>query len=57
MNFRKYYGSKISLYFAWLGFYTYMLWVPAILGIGACVYGAGTLWTDEPRWGLIDSID
>jgi hypothetical protein len=27
-----YFGSKVALYFAWLGFYTYSLGIPAVLG-------------------------
>ena len=29
---RDYFGEKVALYFAWLGFYTYWLLFPAILG-------------------------
>lgn len=29
---REYFGEKIALYFVWLGFYTSMLWIPAISG-------------------------
>ena len=31
-NIREYYGEKIALYYAWLGYYTYMLLIPAVLG-------------------------
>jgi hypothetical protein len=30
---REYFGEKIGLYFAWLGYYTYWLTVPAAMGI------------------------
>ena len=37
------YGGRIGLYFAWLGFYTMMLVVPALLGLLAFLYGAITV--------------
>ncbi|XP_062845579.1 anoctamin-5b isoform X1 [Trichomycterus rosablanca] len=36
---RKYYGEKISIYFAWLGFYTEMLFFAAVMGVICFVYG------------------
>ena len=30
-----------ALYFSWLGFYTSMLWMPAIVGILVMLYGIG----------------
>ena len=30
---REYFGEKIALYFLWIGYYTTMLWIPAICGI------------------------
>ncbi|EGD72461.1 hypothetical protein PTSG_11592 [Salpingoeca rosetta] len=36
---RKYFGVKIGLYFAWLGFYTYALLVPGILGFIVFING------------------
>ncbi|XP_028914014.1 anoctamin-6 isoform X1 [Ornithorhynchus anatinus] len=36
---RKYYGEKIGIYFAWLGFYTQMLLVAAIVGLACFLYG------------------
>ncbi|XP_026873488.2 anoctamin-5b isoform X3 [Electrophorus electricus] len=36
---RKYYGEKIGIYFAWLGFYTEMLFLSAIVGVICFVYG------------------
>ncbi|ELU07316.1 hypothetical protein CAPTEDRAFT_153860 [Capitella teleta] len=45
---RKYFGEKIAIYFAWLGFYTTMLIVPSILGVAAFIYGIVTVFTDLP---------
>ncbi|XP_047431254.1 anoctamin-6 [Mugil cephalus] len=39
---RKYYGEKIGIYFAWLGFYTKMLALAAVVGVGCFVYGYKT---------------
>ncbi|XP_077424080.1 anoctamin-5 isoform X2 [Vanacampus margaritifer] len=36
---RKYYGERIGLYFAWLGFYTEMLFFAAIVGTFCFMYG------------------
>ncbi|XP_044127087.1 anoctamin-5 isoform X2 [Bufo gargarizans] len=36
---RKYYGEKIGIYFAWLGFYTEMLSYAAIVGLLCFLYG------------------
>ncbi|XP_029016604.1 anoctamin-6 isoform X2 [Betta splendens] len=39
---RKYYGEKIGIYFAWLGFYTYMLFLAAVVGVCCFIYGYKT---------------
>uniref|UniRef100_A0A673C8V1 Anoctamin n=1 Tax=Sphaeramia orbicularis TaxID=375764 RepID=A0A673C8V1_9TELE len=39
---RKYYGEKIGIYFAWLGFYTIMLTLAAVVGLGCFIYGYKT---------------
>ncbi|XP_071382280.1 anoctamin-6 [Centroberyx affinis] len=39
---RKYYGEKIGIYFAWLGFYTAMLALAAIVGLGCFIFGFKT---------------
>ncbi|XP_039605498.1 anoctamin-5-like [Polypterus senegalus] len=48
---RRYYGEKIGIYFAWLGFYTEMLFFAAIVGVLCFLYGASTynenLWSKE----------
>ncbi|XP_075217812.1 anoctamin-4-like [Lycorma delicatula] len=36
---RRYFGDKIALYFAWLGFYTEMLIPPSIVGLLCFLYG------------------
>ncbi|XP_042321537.1 anoctamin-9 isoform X1 [Sceloporus undulatus] len=36
---RKYFGEKIALYFAWLGWYTRILFIAAVPGIALVIYG------------------
>uniref|UniRef100_A0A8D2BK97 Anoctamin n=1 Tax=Sus scrofa TaxID=9823 RepID=A0A8D2BK97_PIG len=36
---RKYYGEKIGIYFAWLGYYTQMLLLAAVVGVACFLYG------------------
>ncbi|XP_063357266.1 anoctamin-6 [Pelmatolapia mariae] len=45
---RNYYGEKIGIYFAWLGFYTRMLTWAAVVGIGCFIYGYYT--RDTSTW-------
>ncbi|CAL1295181.1 unnamed protein product [Larinioides sclopetarius] len=45
---KHYFGVKIGLYFAWLGFYTYMLIPASIMGILCFIYGCLTLDTNIP---------
>lgn len=40
---KEYFGVKIGLYFAWLGYYTYMLLLAAIVGLGCFIYSWSTL--------------
>ncbi|KAH0620835.1 hypothetical protein JD844_021649, partial [Phrynosoma platyrhinos] len=40
---RKYYGERIGIYFAWLGFYTEMLFFAAVVGLICFLYGAFTM--------------
>ncbi|XP_073694115.1 anoctamin-6 [Garra rufa] len=46
---RKYYGEKIGIYFAWLGFYTVMLTLAAAVGLGCFIYGYAT--REMSTWG------
>uniref|UniRef100_A0A8C4E7R5 Anoctamin n=1 Tax=Dicentrarchus labrax TaxID=13489 RepID=A0A8C4E7R5_DICLA len=41
--FRRYFGEKIGLYFAWLGWYTGMLFPAALVGLFVFLYGIFTL--------------
>ncbi|KAF7663260.1 hypothetical protein LDENG_00215480 [Lucifuga dentata] len=45
---RKYYGEKIGIYFAWLGFYTEMLLFAAVVGVMCFLYGFLTY--DNNEW-------
>lgn len=36
---RKYFGDKIAMYFAWLGFYTKALILPSCVGLFCFFYG------------------
>ncbi|XP_045770724.1 anoctamin-4 [Maniola jurtina] len=40
---RRYFGEKIGLYFCWLGFYTKMLYAPAIVGTLCFLYGIASM--------------
>ena len=47
---RDYYGVKIGLYFAWLGFYTNLLILPSAAGVFTFLYGLYTWEDDIPRY-------
>jgi hypothetical protein len=47
---RDYYGVKIGLYFAWLGFYTNLLILPSIVGVLVFLYGIISMGNDVPRY-------
>ncbi|XP_015586534.1 anoctamin-4 isoform X2 [Cephus cinctus] len=40
---RRYFGEKVALYFAWLGFYTKSLYPPAIVGLLCFIYGIASM--------------
>ncbi|XP_023164830.2 anoctamin-6 isoform X2 [Drosophila hydei] len=46
-NIKDYFGAKVALYYAWLGFYTQMLIPISILGIFFFLYGFVT-WSSDP---------
>ena len=48
---KRYFGDKIGLYFAWLGFYTVLLIPMAVVGLCVFLYGVLTLTTgtNHPR--------
>ncbi|XP_022645886.1 anoctamin-1-like isoform X2 [Varroa jacobsoni] len=47
-DIRRYFGIKVGLYFAWLGFYTYMLIPASFVGILCFAYGIMTVKTNAP---------
>ncbi|KAI8124169.1 Anoctamin-2 [Lucilia cuprina] len=46
-SIKEYFGAKVALYFAWLGFYTHMLIPVSIIGILFFIYGFVT-WNSDP---------
>ena len=47
---RHYFGEKIGLYFAWLGFYTAMLVPASIMGLVVFIYGLTIMETNIARY-------
>ena len=47
--FRRYFGEKIGIYFAWLGFYTMWLLPASIVGFIVFLYGLSTINTIDFR--------
>ena len=47
---RKYFGEKVGIYFAWLGFYTGMLIPASLFGLLVFIYGIITLSNNIPRY-------
>lgn len=45
---KEYFGIKIALYFAWLGFYNHMLIFASVAGLLCFLYGSYTLYGNEP---------
>nr|KAG5704950.1 hypothetical protein BaRGS_022792 [Batillaria attramentaria] len=48
-HIRHYFGEKIGLYFAWLGFYTAMLIPASIMGLAVFIYGLTIMYTNIAR--------
>ena len=44
---KEYFGVKVGLYFAWLGFYNQMLVIPSIIGLLIFFYGIATAYVDD----------
>ncbi|XP_015115745.1 anoctamin-4 isoform X1 [Diachasma alloeum] len=45
---KEYFGVKIGLYFAWLGFYTHMLVPASLMGLLSFAYGCISLSSNQP---------
>ncbi|KAL4605003.1 anoctamin-7 [Arapaima gigas] len=54
-HIREYFGEKIALYFAWLGFYTGWLLPAAIAGLLIFLFGIWLMNTDVPAKEICDS--
>ena len=54
---RDYFGVKVALYFAWLGFYTNLLIVPSIVGVICFIYGLLSLNSHIPSQEICSSDD
>ena len=52
---KRYFGDKIGLYFAWLGFYNKMLVFPALFGVFVFLYGVITV--NMPRYNISGNLD
>lgn len=44
---KRYFGDKIGMYFAWLGFYTLMLVPAALAGVAVFLYGILSLYLSD----------
>lgn len=47
--YRNYYGEKIGMYFVFLGFYTEMLFLAAVVGLACFIYGLLSMHTTTSR--------
>ncbi|KAM9317962.1 anoctamin-7 isoform 2-T2 [Pholidichthys leucotaenia] len=56
-HIREYFGEKIALYFAWLGFYTGWLLPASLVGTVIFLIGFGLMATDVPAKEMCDSAD
>ena len=54
---KNYFGSEIALYFAWLGFYTAMLFPLAIIGLIVFLYGIGSAGSHIPVKDVCDEAN
>ncbi|GJQ69772.1 hypothetical protein Trydic_g22331 [Trypoxylus dichotomus] len=52
---KEYFGVKIALYFAWLGFYTHMLLPASIVGLACFIYSLATLYSNRPSEDICNS--
>lgn len=52
---RRYFGEKTGLYFAWIGFYTSMLFLPALVGVLTTLYGVFEMTTNTPTAEICDA--
>ncbi|XP_062328767.1 anoctamin-7 isoform X1 [Osmerus eperlanus] len=56
-HIREYYGEKVALYFAWLGFYTGWLLPAAVVGSLVFLFGIWLTVTDVPAKEICESED
>uniref|UniRef100_A0A673A087 Anoctamin n=1 Tax=Sphaeramia orbicularis TaxID=375764 RepID=A0A673A087_9TELE len=56
-HIREYFGEKIALYFAWLGFYTGWLLPASVVGTVVFLFGFWLMATDVPAKEVCDSGD
>ncbi|XP_072036734.1 LOW QUALITY PROTEIN: anoctamin-7-like [Amphiura filiformis] len=54
-HIREYFGEKIGIYFAWLGFYTGWLLPASIIGVLVFLYGVATMFSYEPARQICES--
>lgn len=51
---KEYFGVKIGLYFAWLGFYTHMLIPASVVGLLCFIYSCLTIYSNKPTNDICD---
>ncbi|XP_071945717.1 anoctamin-7-like isoform X1 [Antedon mediterranea] len=56
-HIREYFGEKIGIYFAWLGFYTAWLLPASVVGVIVFCYGILTIGNNVPAQEICDSTD
>ncbi|XP_071805563.1 anoctamin-7-like isoform X2 [Asterias amurensis] len=54
-HIREYFGEKIGIYFAWLGFYTGWLLPASVVGLLVFLYGLATMGTNVPAQEICNS--